>query len=245
MIKNNIFIFIVIIVLSTLGLEAKSFVECKSDLVIAEIELLSSQKKIEKILNDYPKNLECKLKLSSIYLRNNRVADGFRLITQVYAKEPNLVEHGSVSKVLDLALRLDRLYSLASRKSDKDLWNELGDAYFDIGIYKEASESYRHSISLDQNQTNVKILLSVCYANIGQIREAASVLQKTVIDDPNSFYGYYYLGKILKNSLDDKKLGVEYLKMAEYIFYHGTLEFESKKKKNFIKRDLARELGNN
>ena len=232
-------------VLSVLGLEAKSFADCKSDLVIVESELLNSQKKIEKILKDYPENLECKLKLSSIYLRNNRVADGFGLITQVYLKNSNLVEHSSVSKVLDLALRLDRLYSLASRKSDKDLWNELGDAYFDIGIYKEASESYKKSVSVDQNQTDVKILLSVCYGNMNQMREAAAVLQKTVIADPNSFYGYYYLGKILKNSLDDKKLGLEYLKMAEYIFYHGDLHFDTKKKKSFIEKDLAKELGNN
>ncbi len=232
-------------VLSALGLNAKSFAQCKSDLVIVESELFSSQKKIEKILEDYPKNLECKLKLALIYLRNNRVADGFKLIAQVYAKDSSLVERESVSKVLDLALRLDRLHSLASRKRDKDLWNELGDTYFDIGIYKEASEAYRNSIAIDQNQTNVKILLSVCYANIGQIREAASVLQKAVIDDPNSFYGYYYLGKILKNNLDDKKLGLEYLKMAEYIFYNGKIDFESEKKRILIEKDLKKELENN
>jgi predicted Zn-dependent protease len=234
-----------VIVLSALGLEAKSFAQCDSDLVIAESELFSSQKKIEKILKDYPNNLECKLKLSLIYLRNNRVADGFRLITQVYAKDPNLIEQESASKVLDLALRLDRLHSLASRKRDRDLWNELGDAYFDIGIYKEASESYKKSIAIDQNQTDVKILLSVCYGNINKMREAAAVLQRTVIDDPNSFYGYYYLGKILKNNLDDKKLGLEYLKMAEYIFYNGKPKFESKKKKIFIEKDLKKELQNN
>ena len=232
-------------VLSALGLNAKSFAQCKSDLVIVESELLSSQKEIEKILEDYPKNLECKLKLALIYLRNNRVADGFKLIAQVYEKDSNLVERKSVSKVLDLALRLDRLHSLASRKRDKDLWNELGDAYFDIGIYKDASEAYKNSIAIDQNQTDVKILLSVCYANIDQIRDAASVLQKTVIDDPNSFYGYYYLGKILKNNLDDKKLGLEYLKMAEYIFYNGKLKFESDKKRILIEKDLKKELQNN
>ena len=245
MIKNNIFIFIVIIFLSALGLDANGFAECKSDLVVVESKLLSSQKKIEKILKNYPENLECKLKLSSIYLRSNRVADGFRLITQLYKKDPNFVEQASVSKVLDLALRLDRLYSLASRKNDKDLWNELGDSYFDIGIYKEASDSYKNSISIDKNQTNVKILLSVCYGNMGQMRDASAVLQKTIVDDPNSFYGYYYLGKILKNSLDDEKLGIEYLKMAEYIFYHGNLKFETKEKEAFIKRDLAKELKNN
>ncbi len=245
MIKNNIFLFIVIIILSALGLEAKGFAECKSDLLILESELFSTQKKIEKILKNYPNNLECKLKLSSIYLRNNRVADGFKLITQVYRKDSKLVEDDSVSKVLDLALRLDHLHSLASRKRDKDLWNELGDSYFDIGIYKEASEAYKESIFLDENQTNIKILLSVCYGNMNEMREAVAILKNAIKDDPTSFYGYYYLGKILKNNLDNKKLGIEYLKMAEYIFYNGNPKFESIKKKKSIEKDLKKELRDN
>lgn len=222
---------------------AKDFPVCKEYFYIKESQTLQKQSFLEKILKDNPNNIECMLKLSSVYLRTNRVSQGFDLIRRAYVLEPDFVESQNISKILDLALKVSRLKEVALKKSDKNLWNELGDVYFEIGIFDEASQAYESSLNLDENQTNVGILSALCYGNLDNPIKAKERLESIVLKDSYNFYANYYLGKVLKNSLNDELKGEMYLLMADYIIKYTDPEFENKNELIFLENDLKFELG--
>lgn len=221
---------------------ATQFPVCKEYYFIQESETASKQSFLEKILNDNPNDVECMLKLASVYFRTNKVANGFDLVRRAYAINPNYVEKRNISKVLDLALRLSRLKELADKNSDKELWNELGNTYFDMGIFKEAKEAFLESIQLDSTQTKIKTLLALSYGNLGEMKKSAALLKEVVQKEPYDFYGNYYYGKVLKNELNQEEEGLKYLKMADYIFHYEDPEFENADEKAFLENDLKHEL---
>ncbi len=222
---------------------AKDFPVCKEYFYIKESQTLQKQSFLEKILKDNPNNIECMLKLSSVYLRTNRVSQGFDLIRRAYVLAPDFVESQNISKILDLALKVSRLKEVALKKSDKNLWNELGDVYFEIGIFDEASQAYESSLNLDENQTKVGILSALCYGNLDNPIKAKERLASIVLKNPYNFYANYYLGKVLKNSLNDELKGEMYLLMADYIIKYTDPEFENKNELIFLENDLKFELG--
>jgi len=240
---NRLKIVVLILFFLTLNLFAKEFKVCKEYFFIKENQTQEKQSFLEKILNENPSNVECMLKLSSVYLRNNRVSEGFDLIRRAYALDPKFVEKQNISKILDLALRLSRLREIAAKNSDKELWNELGDTYFEIGIFDEAREAYSESLKIDENQTKIDILLALCDGNLEKTFEAAQRLKKIVEREPYDFYANYYLGKMLKNALDNKKEGQKYLLMAEYLIKYENPEFDNESEAEFLKNDLESELG--
>ena len=223
---------------------ATDFPVCKEYYFIEESKTASKQSFLEKILNENPNDVECMLKLASVYFRNNKVANGFDLVRRAYALNPNYVEKRNISKVLDLALRLSRLKELADKNDDKELWNELGNTYFDMGIFKEAGEAFESSVTLDPSQIKIQILLALCYGNLNEMDKSAALLKNIVTQEPYNFYGNYYYGKVLKNELAKEEQGLTYIKMAEYIFNHESPEFDSEDEKSFLLNDLKNELQN-
>jgi len=221
---------------------ATEFPVCKEYYFIEESKTASKQSFLEKILHENPNDVECMLKLASVYFRNNKVANGFDLVRRAYALNPNYVEKRNISKVLDLALRLSRLKELADKNSDAELWNELGTTYFDMGIFKEAKEAYEKSIQLDDTQTKIETLLALCYGNLNEMKKSSELLKKIVVREPYDFYGNYYYGKVLKNELGNQKEGLKYLMMADYIFHHENPEFDNEDEKSFLENDLKNEL---
>ncbi len=221
---------------------ATEFPVCKEYYFIEESKTASKQSFLEKILNDNPNDVECMLKLASVYFRNNKVANGFDLVRRAYAINPNYVEKRNISKVLDLALRLSRLKELADKNSDAELWNELGNTYFDMGIFKEAKEAYEESVKLDDAQIKTETLLALCYGNLDEMKKSSTLLQKIVMREPYDFYANYYYGKVLKNELGNEKEGLKYIMMADYIFHHENPEFDSEDEKSFLENDLKNEL---
>jgi cytochrome c-type biogenesis protein CcmH/NrfG len=226
----------------TLNLFAKEFQVCKEYFYIKENQTEQKQSFLEKILSENPSNVECMLKLSSVYLRNNRVSEGFDLIRRAYTLDPKFVEKQNISKILDLALRLSRLKEIATKNRDKELWNELGDTYYEIGIFDEAAKAYRESLKLDGEQTRIDILLALCDGNLEKTFESVARLKRIVQKEPYDFYANYYLGKILKNALNNKKDGKKYLLMAQYLIKYHKLEFENESEAEFLKSDLDSEL---
>ncbi len=225
------------------NLFAKEFPECKEYFFIKENQTEQKQSSLEKILNEHPDNLQCMLKLSSLYLRNNKVSQGFDLIRRAYVLDPKFVESKNISKILDIALRLSKLKEAARKKSDLKLWNELGDIYFEMGIFDEAREAYTISLLLDATQTKIEILLAICYKNLNQNLKSAKRLKNIVQKEPYNFYANYYLGKLLKNVLKHKKEGEKYLLMAEYIINYTKPKFEDEAEFLYLKNDLEFELG--
>lgn len=236
-------IAVLLLFFMSLNLEAKEFPVCKDYFFIKENQTEEKQSFLEKILNENPGNVECMIKLSSVYLRTDKVSEGFDLIRRAYVLNPKFVEKQKISKILDLALRLSRLKEIAARDNDYELWNELGDAYFEIGIFNEARFSYEKSLELDENQTKIDILLAICDGNLDFTHTSANRLKRIVQRHPYNFYANYYLGKVLKNALDNKKEGQKYLMMAEYLIKYTKPDFENEAEVSYLKNDLEFELG--
>ncbi len=236
---------IAVLLLFFLGLDlfAKEFPVCKDYFFIKENETEEKQSFLEKILNENPENVECMIKLSSVYLRTDKVSEGFDLIRRAYVLNPKFVEKQNISKVLDLALRLSRLKEIASRDDDKELWNELGDTYFEIGIFNEARFSYAKSLELDKTQIKIDILLAICDGNLDFTYTSAKRLRRIVKQEPYDFYANYYLGKVLKNALNNAKEGQKYLLMAHYLIHHTKPDFENEEEITYLKNDLEFEIG--
>ncbi len=224
------------------SLYAKEYIVCKEHFFIRENQIKDKQLYLESILKKYPDSVECMLKLSSLYLRGDRVSDGFNLIKEAYEKDPKLVESKKVSKVLDLALRLSQLREFAIRSRSTRFWNELGDRYFKLAIYSEARDAYKESLSIDKDQIRVEILLAICFGKLNLYLDSANTLKSALKKDPYSFYANYYLGKVLKNRLGAKEDGKRYLLMAKYIIDNSIYQFKNSMEKRSIMDDLEFEL---
>ncbi len=239
---NKLKIAFLLLFFMTLNIFAKEFPVCKEYFFIKEGQTKEKQSFLEKILTEDPSNVECMLKLASVYLRNNRVSEGFDLIRRAYVLDPKFVERQDISKVLDLALRLSRLKEIAKKNNDTELWNELGDTYFEIGIFDEAKKAYSNSLAIDNTQTKIEILIAICDGNLDNIYKSVHRLKKIVQKEPYNFYANYYLGKVLKNSLNNDKEGRKYLLMAQYLINYTKPKFDNDSESNYLKNDLEAEI---
>ncbi len=239
MIKKIITICILAFV--TVSLNAREFPICKDYYSIKESEKEQKEKFLQKVLKSDPQNVECMLKLASVYFRTGKVSEGFDLITAAYKIDPKFVKNAKISKILDLALRLSSLRQKANKTKDYTLWNELGDIYFDMGIFKEAKFAYENSIELNSHQESKKILLAICYGNESDLKSAKKILEDVLKENPNSFYANYYYAKLLKNELSDKRWKI-YMKKAWELVQNAKLSDEGQRE--YLKEDIVYELEN-
>ena len=222
---------------------AQEFFICKDYYTINEEEKNEKAKSLERILQSQPENIECMLKLASVYLRTGKVAEGFDLITKAYELNPQLVRNAKISKILDLALRLSELKKSAKKSRDYKLWNKLGDIYFDIGIFKEALNAYKKSFGLNSKQEKIEILIAVCYDNLDKVKKAKSILENILKNNPNSFYANYYYAKLLKNELSNPKWKT-YIIKAKKILENGSISKQgiNLESKEYLTQDIKKEL---
>ncbi len=237
---------ITIILLSLLlsnFLLSQEFKICKDYYIIPEQDKDIKAKSLENILKTDPHNIECMLKLASVYLRTGKVAEGFDLITKAYELNPQLVRNAKISKILDLALRLSELKKSAKKSRDYKLWNKLGDIYFDIGIFKEALNAYKKSFELNSKQEKIEILIAVCYDNLDKVKKAKSILENILKNNPNSFYANYYYAKLLKNELSNPKWKI-YMIKAKKILENGSISKQgiNLESKEYLTQDIKKEL---
>ena len=239
MIKKIITICILAFV--SVSLNAREFPICKDYYNIKESEKEQKEKFLQKVLKSDPQNVECMLKLASVYFRTGKVSEGFDLITAAYKLDPRFVKNAKISKILDLALRLSFLREKANSTKDFNLWNELGDIYFDMGIFKEAKFAYENSIELNSNQESKKILLAICYGNESDLKSAKKILEDVLKNNSNSFYANYYYAKLLKNELNDKRWKI-YMQKAWSLVDSAKLSDEGQRE--YLKEDIVYELEN-
>ena len=246
MIKNRgSFLTFISLVFGFSATHATEFPVCQEHYTVSENQTATAQSALENILKKNPNDVDCMLKLASLYFRSDQVASGFDLVRKAYDLNPEYVQKRNISKVLDLALRLSRLKEFASKNQDISLWNELGNTYFDMGIFKEAKEAFEKSLKLKKDQSKIKILLALCYGNLEMIKKSASLLQELVKKEPYNFYANYYYGKVLKNELDHQSEGMVFLKMADYLFHYTNPHFQTADERSFLKNDLEHELAKN
>jgi len=236
-------ITICILVFLEMGLNAKDFPICKDYYSINEGEKEQKEKFLEKLLKSDPQNVECMLKLASVYLRTGKVSQGFDLITVAYKLKPKFVKNAKISKILDLALRMSSLRERANKTKDYKVWNELANTYFDIGIFKEAAVAYEKSLELNPNQNYKKILLAICYGNLNEYDKASKVLEDVLHQQNNNFYANYYYAKLLKNEFEDRRW-LKYMKQARKLVDSKVAMFNSDEEREYIKEDIESELEN-
>lgn len=239
----KIIITICIVVFCGVSLDAKQFTICNDQFHISESQKVKEEKSLESILENQPKNIECMLKLSSVYLRTDKVAQAFDLITEAYESNPKFVKNARISKILDLALRLSKLKTMAKDGKDYRLWNELGEIYFDMGIFREAASAYEQSLKLNDTQKNKKILLAICYGHFYEYESSKRVFIALLKEDSYNFYANYYYAKLLKNVLSVKGWK-PYMLLAKYIIEERNPQFDSEDEKGFLVEDIGYELTN-
>jgi len=242
--KYFIFLFVSFYFFNITPLYSKDgdYAVCREYLFESNENISESQSFLEKIVREEPGNIRCLVKLADLYLKNNKISRGFDLLRRAYELDPSYVEKRSISKILDIALKFSRLKEYAVKKNDPKLWNELGDDYFDMGIFNEAAAAYKKSLKLDENQTKIHIYAALSLYNMSQTYSAIEHLITALKLDEDNFYANYYLAKILKNELDDLKKALKYFQKAKKILQKiGVKGFESKEEYNYFLNDLRRE----
>jgi cytochrome c-type biogenesis protein CcmH/NrfG len=237
----KIIITICLFSLSLVRVEAKQFTICKEQFLINETQKYKKERSLESILKAQPENIECMLKLASVYLRTDKVSLAFDLITKAYELDPVFVRKAKISKILDLALRLSELKKIAKKKRDFNIYNDLAQAYFDMGIFNEAAKAFENSLNIKSDQPNKKILLAISYAQFYEYKSSQKIFKDILSQDSYNFYANYYYSKLLKNSLNDKRWK-SYMMLAEYILVHQDLEFQNLDEKSLIRDDIRDEL---
>jgi tetratricopeptide (TPR) repeat protein len=71
------------------------------------------------------------------------------------------------------------------------MWEFLGSAYRDMGLYEKAIEMCNKALQDAPDWTNVFICLAVCYANIGRHEEASYAVKEVLRTDPDFSLDFY------------------------------------------------------
>ncbi len=172
---------------------------------------------IEKVLDKKPKNVECTIQLANLYLKKGELSRGFDLVVRAYALNPEAVRVSIVSPILEFALKMADLKKRALETDKKELWNQIGDGYYEMGVYKEALNAYEKSIEIDRTQQEIGLKLALSYRKSGQTYKALEELKTLLELDENNFYANYYFGKILKYSIKDTINSKKYFQKAREV----------------------------
>jgi len=170
---------------------------------------------LQKMLQKEPDDVECMVKLVDLYLKRGEVSKGFALLAKAYKKDPKFVKSKKISKIVHVALYINKLENDAKTKNDAKSWNLLGLNYYKMGVFKEAVKCYRKSLKIDPSQIDARLNLAVALSRIGQKYMAIEELDKVIQRDKNNFYAYYYSGKILKYQIGDKNRAKKFLNIAK------------------------------
>lgn len=230
-------LFISIIILNTI-LNANVNVVCKAGIMDNQNATIY----INKLLQKEPKNIECILKLANIHLKSGDLLKGYKLISRAYKTNPKAVEHSNVANILPYALKMTKLAQKAKKESDKLLWNEIGDNFFDMGVYTEAIKAYQKSLDLDDDQLNIRLKLALGYNKSYQVDEAVDQLFTLIEQNEKYFYANYYLGKILRYSINDEDSAVKFFQDAKKILSTTKKDFTQAEYITLM-NDINRELG--
>ena len=197
---------------------------------------------INKLLIKEPKNIECILKLANIHLKSGDLLKGYKLITRAYNINALAVEQSDMGNILPYALKMTKLAKRAKKNKNKFLWNQVGDNFFDMGVYGESIKSYEKSLALDLNQPKIGLKLAFSYQKNNQIDDAVDLLFILVEQNEKDFYVNYYLGKILRYSITDDDSAVKYFTNAKKILFAKKVDFAEMEFTSFA-NDINMELG--
>lgn len=197
---------------------------------------------IEVILLSEPNNVTCMLQLANIFLKQGHISRGFEILVDAYSMAPHAVQGSSVAAVLPFALKVSSLKKQAIKTNDPQMWNKLGDGYFEMGIFNEATAMYKNSLDADEKQHEIRLKLSLSMQKNCQTYSALEELQKIVQDEKNNLYANYYLGKILMYDVKNVNKARYYFAEAKMSLIAQKDEIEYVKYTNLLS-DITKELG--
>ena len=174
---------------------------------VCEVERTDTQKakeSIEIILASEPTNTTCMLQLANIYLKLGKIAKGFEILVDAYSIDPHNVQNSRIATVLPFALKVTNLKQQAAKTNDKEIWNKLGDGYYEMGIFNEAAQMYKKSIQVDGLQHMIRLKLALSLQKNLQIYTAIEEVQIVLIKEPTHLYANYYMGKFLAYDLRNR-----------------------------------------
>lgn len=128
-------------------------------------------------------------------------------IKQIYLKQGiNYIESAKHAKAIHPLCKASEIDS-----DDKDVWSNLGRAYYWLDDYANAVNCYQKAANLDPKDKTIYNNLGNAYYWIGEYEKAVGSFQKASELNPNCEKTYYYLARVyfkLEN-LDAAELAVE------------------------------------
>jgi tetratricopeptide (TPR) repeat protein len=201
----------------------------------------SAKEYIEKILDKEPQNVTCTIQLANLYLKKGELSRGFELAVRAHKINPEQVKKSILAPILDFALKMTDLKIRALEVNDKELWNEIGDGYYEMGVYKEALIAYQKSIDINQKQSDIGLKLALSYQKTGQTFKALEELKNLIFQDADNFYANYYLAKLLKYGIKDTINSKKYFQKARELLEANTNTVLEKEYPKFLS-DIIYEL---
>ena len=211
---------------------------------VCEVERVDVQKAkeaVENILLNEPTNVVCMLQLANIYLKLGKISKGFEIIVDAYSIDPHNVQNSPIASVLPFALKVSNLKTQANQTNDKELWNKLGDGYFEMGIFNEAVWMYKKSLKVDALQDTIRLKLALSLDKNSQTYSAIEELKKILETQSSNVYANYYLGKILAHDIKNEDEARDYFARAKVSLiaqkaFFGYLEYTN------LLSDITQEL---
>lgn len=189
-----------------------------SDDGICELDTLdtqSAQECIQRVLEKEPENIRCISKLANLHLKQGNLLKGFLLAFEAHKINQEETAKSSLSPILPMALKISKLHKVATTKNDEKAWNEIGDYFNNMGVYKESVYAYENSLKIAPQQEMTLLKLSLGYTKTEQNFKAFEELQKLLELYPDNFYANFYMGKIMRYSIKDIPNSKKYFQLAK------------------------------
>jgi tetratricopeptide (TPR) repeat protein len=212
---------------------------------VCEVERTDTQKAketIETILITEPTNTTCMLQLANIYLKMGQIPKGFEILVDAYSIDPHNVQNSRIATVLPFALKVTNLKQQAAKTNDKEIWNKLGDGYFEMGIFNEAAHMYKKSLQSDALQHMIRLKLALSLQKNLQIYTAIEEVQMVLAKEPTHLYANYYMGKFLAYDLKNREEAKIFFAKAKSSLIAQKDTFSYLEYTNLLS-DITRELG--
>jgi len=84
-----------------------------------------------------------------------------------------------------------------------DIRVQLGDAYYDAGLYQEAARAYEEGIAMKPQGPEVETDLATCYHYLGQDDKALQALDRVLLEHPGFAQALFNKGVILQTARND------------------------------------------
>lgn len=225
------------VLLGFVTLNASTYSVCETE----RADVQKAKEAVELILLSEPTNTTCMMQLANIYLKQGQIAKGFEILVDAYSIDPHSVQESPISSVLPFALKVTNLKKQAHQTNDKELWNKLGDGYFEMGIFNEAILMYKNSLKVDGTQQEIRLKLALSLQKNFQAYSAVEELKRILEKEDQNIYANYYLGKILEYDIKNQEEAA--------VFFHKAKKALIRKKESIpyleytnLLSDISKEL---